>query len=466
MANTGTEPGQSTLSSFVVASAGSRYEPSSLRQKSLTASLVRHLIVDCGLPISLVDHPSFRAFLRDFDAKYVPPCRQTVTDSILPYMLNSTQNKITQVLDKSSDVSLTADIWTDRRMHSFLGVTVHMFHDGKPYSYLLAFRVFSGSHTGQKIADTLESIISQNSLQGKIRCIVTDNASNMRKAMSVMFEVGDSSFGFPAEVDDPSLWEDDIESDVLGTVGMGCEHISCFAHSLQLVVHDGLDALTMTRLLLAKTSKLSNLIHQSSLFRGMYEEGMGSGKIVPSANETRWNSVFCQLKVVAGLDQTRLNSVLHDSNHDNLKLTPRDLAQLNEIVKLLEPFAEATLITPGEKMVTISCVVPIVLALQKHLHSSLATNSSLKPVITTLLQSLEGRFCMLFALLDVPSTKASGFNGLQFTSNLFVMAPALDPEYAFNWLQDHPGNSEAKDALRFKITGMMMRVLFIVELIY
>jgi len=39
-----------------------------------------------------------------------------VTDSILPYMLQSTQNKITHAFDKSSDVTLTADIWTDRRM--------------------------------------------------------------------------------------------------------------------------------------------------------------------------------------------------------------------------------------------------------------------------------------------------------------------------------------------------------------
>jgi len=61
---------------------------------------------------------------------------------------------------------------------------------------------------------------------------------------------------------------------------------------------------------------------------------------------------------------------------------------------------------------------------------------------------------MFFALLDVPTETASSFSGLQFTSNLFVMA-SLVPEYAFNWLQDHPGNSEARDALRFKITGMI-----------
>jgi len=76
----------------------------------------------------------------------------------------------------------------------------------------LAFRVFSGSHTGWKIVDTSESIIAQNSSQGKISCIVTDNASNMHKIMSVMFDVGHSSFGVPTKVDDPLLWEDDVKS--------------------------------------------------------------------------------------------------------------------------------------------------------------------------------------------------------------------------------------------------------------
>jgi len=78
--------GQATLTSFVVSNAGTRYESTNLRQRTLTMSVVNKLIIQCALPISLVDHPSFRSCLADFDPKYLPPCRQTVTNSILPQL--------------------------------------------------------------------------------------------------------------------------------------------------------------------------------------------------------------------------------------------------------------------------------------------------------------------------------------------------------------------------------------------
>jgi len=100
--------------------------------------------------------------------------------------------------------------------------------------------------------------------------------------MTVLFE--DSSF----QVDDHSLWEDEDDDavDVLSAAGVECQHASCFAHSLQLVVHDGLGSLTVARSLIVKCSKLANITHQSALFRSAYESALGSGKIVPSTNET------------------------------------------------------------------------------------------------------------------------------------------------------------------------------------
>jgi len=96
-------------------------------------------------------------------------------------------------------------------MHSFLGVTVRVFSDSNCHSYLLAFRAFTESHTGQQIADVLEETVAQNSLEGKIRHVVTDSASNVCKTMSVMFDVGDSLSSLNgSDVDDLSLWEDSI----------------------------------------------------------------------------------------------------------------------------------------------------------------------------------------------------------------------------------------------------------------
>jgi hypothetical protein len=339
-------------------------------------------------------------------------------------------------------------------MHAFLGVTAHAFVNGLPVSFLLSFKSFSGSHTGQHIADALEAIIHQNNLQTKIRSIVTDNASNMKKALSLIFDVSDTSVEIDGSIDDPDLWEDDTDDSALqGFVGQ-CDHIPCFAHSLQLVVRDGLSCLSSARLLLAKCCKLANLLHQSSLFRTCFEEVLGSGKLIPSANETRWNSMFQQLKAVSELDQVKLNTVLVDKCHANLVLTGTELSQLRDIVKILEPFSEATDITQSEKTVTISCVVPIILLLKKHLESNITSSSLLSPFVKSLLQSLHDRFSKLYALLGIhiPTTNMQS-NCLSFDSNLFLMAAALDPAYGYQWLQDHPGAASDKEALRFKISG-------------
>ena len=172
---------QSCMESFVTCNRESTYGSSNPQQKLLTSSLVMDLIVNCGLPTWIVDQPNFRLFLNKMDPKFTPPCRQTVTYSILPRLKLATQSKLQELLDNSCDISLTADIWTDRRMHSFLGVTVHTFNNGQPLSCLLSIQSFKGSHTGQKIADALDGVVTDNGLQGRVRVrgIVTDNASNM-----------------------------------------------------------------------------------------------------------------------------------------------------------------------------------------------------------------------------------------------------------------------------------------------
>lgn len=157
------------------------------KQKLVTDSLVQNVIICCGLPVSIVDNPNFKQFLSDIDSKYNPSCRRTVTNSLLPKLLCDMKNKLQNLLDVTSDVSLTADIWTDRRTHSFLGVTVHVFLSGKPKLYLLAFRTFEGSHTGHRIADELETIMDEFKIVNKTRLIVTDNAANMKRALCILF---------------------------------------------------------------------------------------------------------------------------------------------------------------------------------------------------------------------------------------------------------------------------------------
>ena len=80
------------------------------------------------------------------------------------------------------------------------------------------------------------------------------------------------------------------------------------------MVRDGLSSLTAISPTLAKCSKLANLVHQSAVFRSVFEALMGQGRSIPSTNDTRWNSTFRQLKAVVDLDQVKLNTVLSDAN--------------------------------------------------------------------------------------------------------------------------------------------------------
>jgi len=137
--------------------------------------------------------------------------------------------------------------------------------------------------------------------------------------------------------------------------------MSCFAHSLQLVVRDALAAMGVIRCTLAKCSKLANLVHQSALFR-IFEAELGAVKAIPVTNDTRWNSTYRQLQAIVGLDRDKLSSALQQSNHENLILTTKKYQQLRDLIFIFEPSAE---FTQANKTVTVSCIVPVILSLTK-----------------------------------------------------------------------------------------------------
>ena len=62
-----------------------------------------------------------------------------------------------------------------------------------------------------------------------------------------------------------------------------------------------------------------------------------------------------------------VNTVLNDSSQTCLILLKKELSQLQELIQILQPFAEATDLTQGDSVVTISCVLPVVLSLARSL---------------------------------------------------------------------------------------------------
>ena len=74
------------------------------------------------------------------------------------------------------------DLWSNRQMKRFLGITCYFIFDWSLYSLILGCNRFCGEHNAEHIAHNYEEIISFYKLTGKVTNIITGNASNMLKA--------------------------------------------------------------------------------------------------------------------------------------------------------------------------------------------------------------------------------------------------------------------------------------------
>lgn len=138
------------------------------------------------MPLSITE--SFHNFLSVVDNQCSPVSRRTVT-SKLQCVVAERQVKLKSELAGADHVSVTVNIWLDRRMRGFLGVTAHWVNIKDDYlqlkSQLLACNRFKGSHTGERICEEFEQICEEYQIKKKTDHIICDNAANMKKAFGM-----------------------------------------------------------------------------------------------------------------------------------------------------------------------------------------------------------------------------------------------------------------------------------------
>ena len=94
---------------------------------------------------------------------------------------------------RSKWVALCVDIWSSRRMHGYLGITVHFVDDcGKMRNYLLGCPRLTGSHNADAILGLTVEVIEEYQIRKKICYVGSDNGANIvaafREWMPVFME--------------------------------------------------------------------------------------------------------------------------------------------------------------------------------------------------------------------------------------------------------------------------------------
>ena len=382
-----------------------KYALTDYQQVKITDALVSFIAGNL-LPLSTVESPHFHDLMNASNPKYQVPTRKTLSTKLLPSTKSKIQGRVQNSLQKAESVCVTVDLWSNRQMRSYFGMTAHFIMDWSMQSVMLACSRFHGSHTGDAIAEEYERVVASFHLTQKLSFVITDSASNMIKALSL-----------PGFEKDAELLEDEVESDELeeeqednyqGSIGTDAyselnQHIPCFAHVLQLVIKDGFQQASSINEVLSKVSTIVKHVRKSV----NASEILGSEKRLQTANVTRWNSQLKMIRSVLRVPDEKLTSL------DTQTLTVYDRKVLEDLVEILTPFETATHCVQGDNIVTSSMIVPCVKVLKSKVE--LLSRKYTSRFVATLKASVNSRL------------------GKYEDIHVFLMASALDPRFKLKW---------------------------------
>lgn len=233
-------------------------------QQAVDNALLAFIVKDFQA-FSIVECASFRQFVATLNPTYRLPARKTLSQTWLTCRFAEVQGKVKADLEKVLAVCITTDAWTSKNHDSYHAITCH-FVDADAdalKSILLSCFITTERHTSAKLQLEILNVLAEYQLRHKVVAMVTDNASNIVGAVDLMKIV----------------------------------HISCFAHTLNLGVKDGLevvdDLLTKVKNIVAHFKR--STAASNELIKTQKEKKQPVLKVKQSM-PTRWNSSMHMLQ--------------------------------------------------------------------------------------------------------------------------------------------------------------------------
>ena len=370
-------------------------------QETMNFFILKFLIIQCALPFRLIECEGFKTFM-DYMSRgqWVKITRRYLTPRIT-LIYNEMIKRLKAALFLAKWISLTLDMWTDRRNRAFMGITAHYIADGfTNRSYVIGFKKLSGSHTADVIVNELKNVIDKFDIKSKLVRIVTDNGANVVKAMRLFTESSNELYNddpkdladlsedfkevsFSDEEEDEDDYEDEEEGENVkdwdnifeqaatqcGQNGFVYAHLRCYGHTMQMVIRDSLKGITSLGPLMKKCFTFAQKTHNIRSFCELIEKNKFND--IPKFCVSRWDSELHTIRGVAKLysdaSVDAIEKILENNDLHNLKLRKGQKEVLDNIVDILSPFEYATELLQGQEYCTISHVAPTILELLRSL---------------------------------------------------------------------------------------------------
>ena len=363
--------------------------------KQTYESMNRSLAIFCALdlrPISLVEGRGFKQFIKKINPDYQVPCKKTVTKYV-----NILYDQVKAELVESiagCTVAFTTDMWTSVARRGYITVTAHYLTDEwELLAKSIATRAVDDRHTGATIADVVIGLKNEFKIV-TVKALVTDNAANMVSAAK------------EANID----------------------RVACFSYTLQLAIGESLKITAITKSIAFGRNLVTHFNHSAMSVNALKEHQIKMGVKNPLTVIqdvcTRWNSEFLMVRRLLQL-RVSLYGVLLDetiikpSDRNKLAIPETSWKIMEDIVPVLEPFAEATELLTKEDSPTLSQVYVLVYHLLCGLQDKDDDSTAIQELKNKLRATLRKRF--MFDAQNVPLDEA--LCSMTFTATF------LDPRY-------------------------------------
>ncbi|XP_060806471.1 E3 SUMO-protein ligase ZBED1-like [Amyelois transitella] len=281
-------------------------------------------------PLQIVENKGFINFVRTLHADYILPDRKTLSERYLPQQYQLARSSLADKLEDVKNLALTTDMWTSDSNKSYLTVTVHFISESKLFARTLSTVEVKDVHSATVIANVLDTVLEEWRISNKVVTVVTDNASNIKKAVSEY---------------------------------LNKRNHFCVAHTLNLAVSDCKKSNLPLTSLLEKCHTVVTYFKQSTKAAYKLKElqEQMNHPVIKLKQEviTRWNSSF---EMMERLLQTKLSlsAALSTMSSAPENFTANQWEAIEDCVSVLKPIEQLTTILSGEKYPTLSSMIPLI----------------------------------------------------------------------------------------------------------
>ena len=368
------------------------FPPDHPRAKEITHRLAEMIAIDLQ-PFSIVEDIGFCRLMANLEPRYSLPSRRYLSEVVIPEIHSNVKHRITELIQSAKYISLTTDIWTSTNCHhSFLSLTAHFIvcPSMEKKDVMLTSWLFDESHTGANISSAILSRMQSWEIEEKVVCVVRDNAANMVAGLNIA----------------------------------NVASLPCLAHSLQLIIKDGVLLQPAVVQLLNCARSIVGHYHRSNVafntFRQIQSQlNLPAHRLIQDV-PTRWNSSYYMLERL--VEQKKAITASNAECQPPTELRSHQWVLAEKVVKLLKVFEEATREISGEYS-SASVIIPIINSLKRTIsqddddHGIMSMKRGMLKSISDRCNNIELQpLCVLATVLD-PRFKLKGFSNASNAAN-------------------------------------------------